>query len=199
MNNDVSTKKVIFIEGVNQFSPSNNKYIIYVGPYLFMMVIGMPLLIIGLIGMIVNILFGAEPNTFEQLITIMGGIFFARMLPYYLKNEINSYSTTKVISEGLIVRVFTFHYDWKFVPWEDVLGIVPSPLVLHDGVLNWVIKINALADTHTAIGKKYGDGTSPAIYLNSHIQNRDRLIDIIQENIDDYKSVISVPDKNFID
>lgn len=174
---------ISFIEGENQFSPSANLF--RIGPLLLIFFLVPPAMVLNAIILLIGIVFGSNQLSGESFIGIGFGIVIPKYLPNLLRPEINAYSIVRVLKNGLIVRVFARGFDWKFIPWKDVIDVMPSPRVFPNGLLYWVIKINALEETHNIIGKKFGDGTSPAILLGTYYKNRDKLMDIINENIRD--------------
>ena len=99
------------------------------------------------------------------------GWYMAKEVSNKVFTQINSTPIIRVINKGMIVRVFKFYFDWVFISWADITDVLPSPLVLHNGRLNWVIKARSLGERYSIIGKRYGDG-SPAILINSYIKNR---------------------------
>jgi len=149
----------------------------------FFFLLVFPVLIVYAGIQLLGMLLGSAQITFDCLLGIAIGVYWFRVVPKALKAEINSNPIIRVVDQGLIVRVFTLGYEWAIIPWEDVIEVIPSPLFLQYGLVHWVIKINALEDTHLIYGKRFSDGASPAILLPYYMKNRDKLIDIIEEKL----------------
>lgn len=183
-DSNVNMDNYSFKEGVNQFSPS--LILLHIGGPLLIL-FALPLFVLNAIMIFGGILVESTQLSLENLIGIAIGVFGPKVIVQGIGSHINSSSIIRVVENGLVVRTFNLGFTWEFVPWEEVIEVIPSPRVLHNGLLQWVIQINTLQDTHSDIGKLYGNGTSPAILLSVHYKNRDKLIDIINEKIRDGK------------
>lgn len=88
--------------------------------------------------------------------------------------------------EGLLVRVFTLCFTWKFVPWEKIERVIPCPLWgfgLRAKEVMWVIQVSQLTCWHRFLGLVRGMGWSPIIELHPNFDNREELLEIIEAHI----------------
>lgn len=132
----IQIKKESFIEGINQFSPSKSGNQFYLWPYLFMMYIGIPLTFLAATGTILGLFMGFTSFSIESAISLIVVLYIPLQFYKLLVVEINLFSTIRVVEEGLSVKVFSRGYDWEFIPWEDVIDVIPSPFVVPNGLLN---------------------------------------------------------------
>ena len=178
LDNLSNMKAISFKPGVNQFSPSSAGKIFNIWLPLLMMFISMIALYLGLISLVISVLLGETPISGEVFVKIIALGYFSWKLPAFFIVGINSFPTIRVVDKGLMVRVLRNWFTWEFISWNDIIEIIPSPLVLYGGDHNWIIKVkNKLTKTHTIIGKRFGDGQGPSILLNKFIINRYRLIE----------------------
>ena len=111
----------------------------------------------------------------ERLLFIVIGAYSALVVPGLVNGLLPA---IKIKGEGLRVRIFCF--VWKFVPWEEVKGIVASSLprgMVSPGV--WAIRVSRLTLGHRFLGMVFGVGWSPVIAIG-YLRDWEELLDIVE-------------------
>lgn len=96
---------------------------------------------------------------------------------------INHYNSVRITDDGLFVRVFAFRYKWKFVEWKNVKGIKLLPALDRRGESQWLIEVNGLTYWHQLISRRYGANTVSGIVINSDMNDRERLLNLVEKRI----------------
>lgn len=85
--------------------------------------------------------------------------------------------------DGLQVRVFTFWFTWKFVPWGEIKKIIMGGYYVGYGGFVWAIQVNRLTFWHCFLGLGWGMGWSPIIVFLPNLEDREELLEIIEAHM----------------
>jgi len=95
---------------------------------------------------------------------------------------LNQHNTIQVVETGLRITTFGPFLFWKFVPWEEIVGIENAIRLDRWRQVIWVIKVKKLTPWHEYLGVAYGFGRCPIVLLTSDMDDRYQLIEIIEQN-----------------
>ena len=87
-----------------------------------------------------------------------------------------------VTPEGLKVQIFLFWFRWVFIPWDEVVNVVKSPIPGAGLSSVTVVQVKKLSLLHRFIGFIHIRNFSPRIIINSYIKDYEELIEIIKSN-----------------
>jgi len=87
-----------------------------------------------------------------------------------------------VTPEGLKVQIFLFWFRWVFIPWDEVINVVKSPIPGAGLSSVTVVQVKKLSLFHRFIGFIHIRNFSPRIIINSYIKDYEELIEIIKSN-----------------
>jgi hypothetical protein len=127
-------------------------------------------------------LLNAKPIPSERLVEtvfLLLGLYAIYWSPVF----VNQHNVIRVNDGGLSVRIFTWRYNWRLIPWDDVIDVELLPRLDPWNQPMWGILVKSLTPWHKYLGKFYGAGKYPVILLSSQLENRDLLIDMIIEKI----------------
>jgi hypothetical protein len=98
---------------------------------------------------------------------------------------------TEIIITDLGMKVRILIFKWRFIPWQDVLGI--SPPVLGGSYNVWrLIIVRQLTLFHRIVSLVYRTDFKPVLLICSQIQGYNELIRTIEEHVEDTESVSRV-------
>ena len=87
-----------------------------------------------------------------------------------------------VTPEGLKVQIFLFWFRWVFIPWDEVVNVVKSPIPGAGLSSVTVVQVKKLSLLHRFIGFIHIRNFSPRIIINSYIKDYEELIEVIKSN-----------------
>lgn len=120
----------------------------------------------------------------RAFIVLIGSAFgFFLVLTGALQN-VNQFNRIRVAKEGLYVEIYVLRYIWRLVEWKDVLDIRLLPNLDRWGKPQWLIRVKKLTYWHRWISWRYNCGLEPGILISSDLINREKLLEIIDENLD---------------
>lgn len=120
-----------------------------------------------------------ESSCNDFLVTGVALLLFS-LLP---NTSVNRYNTIQVIDDGLRIRTFFYYYRWKFVPWEDVLGVELSPWPWPWPSPTWVIKVKKLTIWHYIQSLFLFCGLGYVIVVDPMMEDSEELLNIVREKL----------------
>lgn len=156
----------------------NLKYLFFFLVYLFSAI----LITISVYSLAYKVIKGNQINLGEGLelfpVIIMAGILICLM-----SVELNEHPLIEVGEEGIRIKVFNWIFMWRFIPWQDVLGLEHKGSENTWGMPTILVKIKNLTYWHKILGNKYEVKNDPIIPLAWGLIQRDELCDYINKNI----------------
>lgn len=96
------------------------------------------------------------------------------------------YTEVIVSDDGIKARVFVF--KWVFIPWNDVLDVIATPLLGYAGYADsqlWCfVRVRKLTPFHRLASACYLTGLEPVLIINMHIEGYEELIQIIKDHVE---------------
>jgi hypothetical protein len=153
---------------------------------LVMFYITFPILLLGIIAVSLSIVFRlpieiADSGDPWTILIILGAFLFILMVVDF--TIINQYNKVQVLKGGLRIRIFTGLFNWKFLPWEDIIRIEKSPRVDRWRLPVWVLKVKRLTYWHQLLSKLYRTDRLPGIMISSDMKGSEELLKIIRDHL----------------
>lgn len=169
---------------MEEFSYGKSGIILSILPLVMIVILLIILLIItpGLVILPLALLMGlpARPMMdYVNFIFLFVGCIFGLSL---LLTGINQYNTIRVVKNGLEITTLGPFLFWKFVHWENVIGVELSSRLDRWRQPIWMIKVKKLTLWHYFLSKLYNLESGSVILATSDLKSRQRLLEIITKN-----------------
>lgn len=107
------------------------------------------------------------------------GLYVIYMIPTFA----NQYSRIQITDNGIKVRIFSFRFYWKLIPWDQIIRVELTPNLDRWKQQIWVIKVKELSNWHKNLSRYYRMGPNPIVILTSDLDNRQFLLEIIYNRV----------------